>query len=217
MSLSASVLQAVDRVVQTYINRIASQYNIDKNELMCLWTGEENKSNTNENSDISKLGKPELILLCKNKGLKTTGTKAVLIARLSETNPEVSTKSESVKKVENVPVLKKLTSKIPTVPIRRNQFGNYEHAETSFVFNHQTQKVVGKQNDDGSIEPLSETDIDICNKYKFLYELPENLDKKITLADVQVEELDEESDSEEYEQELSEEQELSDDEVYEED
>lgn len=221
MSLSLTVTQAVDRAVQTYISRIATQYNLNKSDLMCLWSGEEVLSTPSvepsDNPQLLKLGKPELMELCKAKGLKSTGTKVVLISRLSGKEETVAVPQTLKKVVAVTPVAKKLTSKIPTVPIRRNQFGNYEHPETSFIFNPQNQKVIGKQNDDGKVEDLTEADIDICNKFKFPYEMPEDLDKKSTLVDVQVEELDDEDSSEEYEEELSEEELSEEEEVYEDD
>lgn len=210
MSLSQAVTKVVDEVVQTYISRIAEQYNLDRNELVSLWSKNTDikyskpSTSSSGNSQLFNLKKAELIELCKAKGIKHTGTVPVLIARLSggeEEQTSVCKKSVAKKQVvTSAPVIKKLVAKIPTVPIRRNQFGNFEHAETSFIFNSKTQKVIGKQNDDGTIEELTPEDINICNKYKFTYELPENLDKKTNLEDVQVEELEEEEEEDEEEE-----------------
>ena len=70
-------------------------------------------------------------------------------------------------------------------------------------------KVYGKQNTDGSVDKLTEKDIDICNKYKFLYILPTNLDEKSGLDD-QIDEDEEELDSDEEELEDEEEELLED-------
>ena len=50
----------------------------------------------------------------------------------------------------------------PTISIRRNQFGNHAHPETGLIFDIKTKKVIGKQNDDGSIEELTAKDIAFC-------------------------------------------------------
>jgi len=55
---------------------------------------------------------------------------------------------------------------------------NFEHKETSFVFNEKTKKVVGKQNPDGTITPLTVEDINMCNKFKFEYQIPFNLQEQ---------------------------------------
>ncbi len=52
--------------------------------------------------------------------------------------------------------------------------------------------LIGKQNDDGTIDDLNAELIDLCNKHKFEYELPTDLDKKSGLDDVEIEELDDE-------------------------
>ena len=217
MSLNQTLVKAVDNVVQLYIERVSQEFNLDKNELMFLWDGKaapvqrvdcnnegEDRSDV-DHSLLSKCSKAELVELCKAKGVRYSGTKVVLIEaltgqKLASPPKKATPKSKKETKKEKVvatPVAKKLTAKIPIVPIRRNQFGNFEHPETSFVFNNKTQKVVGKQNDDGSVEPLTKTDIDICHKFKFMYELPENLDQKMGLDDVVVDELDEDERGEE--------------------
>jgi len=165
-----------------------------------------------DHAELLKYKKPELQALCKQRGLKSSATKEQLINFLLGKNNDITessspkpknTKSVSVKsvpkpapQVEQKTVVSKLTSQVPTIPIRRNQFGNYEFPETSFVFDKKTQKVIGKQNDNGKIDELSSEDIDICNQYKFKYDLPENLEKKSKLSDEKVEELDEESEEE---------------------
>lgn len=215
MSLDQALIKVVNDIIQTYISRISEKYNLDQKELYSLWSTNTDLTYTaptfqvnSANDNLTKLGKVELVALCKAKGIKHTGTKAEIITRLScEEKKSVSTTTEIKKQITpTVPIIKKLVSKIPTVPIRRNQFGNFEHAETSFIFDSKTQKVIGKQNDNGKIDCLTSEDINICNKYKFSYELPENLDRKTGLNNVQVEELDEDDDFEEEEEEEEEEE-----------
>jgi hypothetical protein len=153
-------------------------------------------SDIDENA-LLQYKKPEIQALCRQRGLKCTGTKEQLIALLLSKDGSsamkkevVSKKSEPIKKVSSTPVAQKLVSSIPTVAIRRNQHGNHEHPETSFVFDKKTKKAIGKQNEDGTIDDLTSEDIDICNQWKFQYVLPDNLDKKTKLNDVKVDELD---------------------------
>ena len=224
MSLEQAVTKVINDIIQLYISRVSEKYGLDKNELSSMWSTNTGLKYTappvnSENSQIEKLGKPELVELCKSKGIKHTGTKANLITRLSGAEEKIaSPKATPAKKqvVSSAPVIKKLVAKIPSVAIRRNQFGNFEHAETGFIFDNKTQKVTGKQNDKGEVDPLTSEDINICNKYKFVYELPENLDKKTRLEDVQVDELEEEEEFEEEEFEEEEEEEEFEEEEFEE-
>jgi hypothetical protein len=170
----------------------------------------------------------ELKAICKQRNLKVSGTKNDLIARLmgkeepspknkpeskssesksSESKPKTETKTAKVEKAQakvlETPVAKKLTANIPQVLITRNSFGRYEHAETGLVFDSASRVVIGKQLPDGTLDHLTEDDIDMCNAFKFQYELPTNLDHKAKLNDVVVKELeeDEELDADDVEEE----------------
>jgi hypothetical protein len=216
MSLNQSVVKAVNEVVNNFIQKIASKYNLDPAEILAEWNGTSVKKSsdvdvvntggdTMDEATLSQYKKPELQALCRQKALKCTGTKEQLISYLlgkeggSSSKPPVAKKETPAKKVEDTknistPVAKKLLSSIPTVAIRRNQHGNHEHPDTSLVFDKKTKKAIGKQNDDGTIDDLTPEDIDICNQWKFQYVLPDNLDKKTELKDVKVDELDYEED-----------------------
>ena len=196
-------------------------------------TKSETKSETKEISHepldpvyILQCKKPELKALCKQRGLPCTGTKAVLIGHLQGKVPEKKakdaskTKAKSKAKSKNEPKsVTKLKANIPVIAIRKNQFGHHEHAETGFVFDTKLKKVIGTQQKDGNVKELTKDDINICNKFKFLYVLPTNLDSGLTLDDEVVEELDEELEEEVIEEEeevIEEEEELSDEEIIEE-
>ena len=222
MSLNESLLNAINNVVNTYIERVAQKYDLDSDQLRNLWEGstssaeprpKKGKTKTTEVSSVDtddlsderliKCNKAELSALCKAQGVKCTGTKAVLIARLmGKDEDDAKTVKKSAKKSKakstdnSSKVVKKLTANVPTIPIRRNQFNNLEHPETGFVFDKKTQEVIGKQNDNGSLDTITPADIDLCKKFKFKYIVPENLDNKASLAEVQVEELDDSDDEE---------------------
>ena len=210
MSFSTIIQNAVDDTISKYIDKISIKYKLDKSELSKIWNNidvvvqakEENLPCDDNKQKIvnalTRLTKPELVELCKTKGLKTSGTKTQLIELLS--NEEA--KKLVVKTSNEEKVTAKLVAKIPSISIKRNQFQNFEHEETSFVFDNKEKKVYGKQNPDGSIAPLTKEDINLCNKYKFSYIIPDNLDTKNNKIDEELEDLDEiENDDEEDEEE----------------
>jgi hypothetical protein len=241
MSLKENAFSGLNSVIFTFINLISQKYNINSNELKSLWEGESNvipvvassvvSSSSPAAKELENLTKTQLIEMCKTKNLKVSGTKNELIARILEsesiirpTPPPVVQTTTTTAVVRSPTIIKKLVDKIPKLEIKRNSDGYYVHEETSFVFDTKTQKVYGKLDKNNKIEELSADDIDICNKYKFSYVLPNNLDKKINILDVKVDELDDEVELEddlddefnEDDEDLEEEIELEEDEYYEE-
>ena len=217
MSLSVTISDAIDKVIETFISKVSDKYKIDSGELKLMWNGNEQKqtktihSNKN-NEDTKKVSeidpntllnhnKAELIALCKTHGHKCSGTKSILINRLLGKEQSTADSSQkksivSLKKVENTPVAKKLIANIPNILIRRNQFNNYEHPETGLIFDNSTKIVIGKQNADGSIDDLIEEDIHQCNAFKFKFKLPHNLDHKSSLDDIKIDDLEDDEDDE---------------------
>lgn len=140
----------------------------------------------------------ELKALCRARGLVLKGKKADLISRLSGVDvdnlpdkaPAKKAKKSAAKTATaSAKVIKALTGNIPEIAIRRNKHNNLEHSETGLVFDKQTKTVIGKQNDNGSVDDLTDDDIDLCKKFKFAYKVPDNLDSNADLANVEVEEL----------------------------
>jgi len=206
MSYKSSLFEAIETIVNNYIEKVADVHGLNTTELKNLWcetvdgstkqktapifkkpevTREKSPETCDGASNMSKMTKNELVDLCKAKGYKVTGTKAELIDRLTscpqptKNGKEIVVIEKSCKKFgsSEPSVISKLTSEIPTVRINKNVFGNYEHAETSLLFDDKTKKVIGKQNDDGTIANLTRDDMDICNKYKFCYVIPDNLNE----------------------------------------
>jgi hypothetical protein len=196
MSLSRTIFDTIEDTIKIYIKNIASKHNLNENELYKLWNenADYNKVQTQSkveskvesilDPELMKLTKKELSEICKTKKLPVSGTKTDLIKRILETSSETkinktsSNNSNSNSKPTQPDIIKKLVDKIPVIQIKRNSHGNYEHSETKFVINNTTKKVYGKQNEDGNISELTKEDIDLCHKYKFSYDIPENLDKK---------------------------------------
>jgi hypothetical protein len=216
-----SFSQQLETIVLSYIEKVSQELNIPKNDLLLIWnsggSGINNNTSLGVNAELNKLSKLELQDMCKVKSLKVSGTKTDLIKRIEEF--EVLKKGDQpVLKESSDSVLDKI-AKVPVIEIRRNKFGNFEHSDTSFIFNQETNKVCGKQNPDGSISSLTIDEINICHKYKFNYDIPSNLnsinDKMNELneldeeyVEVDEEELEleiEDDENEEEEQELEEE------------
>ena len=213
MSLKQTLDEAIGNIFNNYVKLIAEKYTLDKSELLALWNSDKMSSYAPDPKIreldpvyLLKCKKPELKALCKQKGVRCTGTKAQLISFLQggsstkETSTKKTSKKSSGKKSDKTPkLIKNMVKKVPVIAIRKNQYGNHEHPETHLVFDNKLKKAIGVQGDDGSIKALTKHDIDICNKFKFSYVLPSNLDSNTKLEDEMVEELEEEELEEELE------------------
>ena len=197
----SSLSKIVENFVESYIDLIHEKFpGTDKKILKDLWNANSTtptsstsifkKPTSGAANELMNLTKGELVELCRTKNLKVSGSKCDLIKRIEEKEL-----NKVVKKVnaeyKPPPVLKKLVEPIQQIKITRNAFQNYEHEETHFVFDNVTKKVIGKQNSDGTISDLTHDDIDICNKYKFPFVIPENLDKNKTTEEEYEEEYEE--------------------------
>jgi hypothetical protein len=130
-------------------------------------------------SDLNSLKLADLKVLCKEKGLPVSGTKAELVQRLggqsgtkpvSKPKPATKPKTKPVSTLQK-PVFQKFLDQKPMV-IKRNVHGNFEHPETHLVFS-QNKKIIGVQNPSGTIDPLTVDDIQ--NVYKYHFELEEGV------------------------------------------
>tara|TARA_Y100000389_G_scaffold45982_1_gene40860 strand:- start:6345 stop:6923 length:579 start_codon:yes stop_codon:yes gene_type:complete len=186
-SFESKIKSVIDEVIGSYIEDVSNKYKIPKLELESLWKGQEKKeTNKVVEKDYSKMKRNELIEVCKKRELSTSGTKKDLIKRIL--------KKENKK--ENI--VDKLDLSLNSVIIKKNSFGNYVHSPTRFVFNKDNKSVVGKEDEEGQILKLDKNDIDICNRYKFKFIVPEDLNTK---DEDEVEEIIEDSDSEDSEEE----------------
>ena len=155
MSLNI-ITKSIDNIVKQYIQKISKKYNLKNEDLLKDWNSNELNNDTNELNELKELNndtkelnekyllkclKPDLVVLCKSKGLRTNGTKNELISYLLDSSKKVD------KKIPDI--LQKIKNTIPTIAIRKNQFGNHEDPITSFIFDRKTKKVIGKQNING--------------------------------------------------------------------
>lgn len=75
--------------------------------------------------------------------------------------------------------------------LRKNQFGNYEHKETGFVFDAQTKSVWGKQIGDKVRTQLSMADVELCKQFGFKFTMPEKFDDDVLENEDQLSDVDE--------------------------
>ena len=130
--------------------------------------------------ELQNLKKTELQAMCKIKGVKVSGTKEVLIQRLLGENNQssiiVESKTKKIKTTKSKKkktnyILTKMSSLRPIINVYKNEFNNFEHQPTKFIFDEFTHKVIGKQNDNGTIDKLTEQDLETCELYKFDYDV----------------------------------------------
>jgi hypothetical protein len=138
-------------------------------------------------TSLKKILKKGLIEMCKKEKLRHTGGKEELLCRLLGT---VYVKKEKVNKNESREerrdVISKLIKSKKNTAIRKNAHNNYEHIATGLVFDRVSKEVYARQGDDGTLIGLTEDDIDECNRYKFQFRLPDNLDT-VNLEDIKIE------------------------------
>lgn len=155
------------------------------------------KSGTNKNQPCGQSVKPGTTF-CGRHTPKDTPTE---VAPKAITPPKV-------KKGEiqtNLPVIDKIIQNREMFKVQLNRFNNFVHKETGFVFNPTTKKVIGKQQEDGTVLSLSVTDIELCKENLWDFEIPtrvrsdkpEVVKRKVTVT---VENDEEEDDDEEEEE-----------------
>ncbi len=222
-NLYKDINQNIENFFDNFIDKISETYKINKKDLEKLLS-EEEKTSLQKTKTISKVksstmidtedfsiqrlvkcSKAELTALCKKKGVKCSGTKDELIARLSEQevpeefkskrtkkSPSEKKKDSSLsKKEEKIPVLNKLKQSFDIIQLRENKFGNLVHPATDLVFDKIDRIVIGKQQDNSEISELTEEDIETCKRYKFHFRVPDNLDTNGGNEDVKIDELEE--------------------------
>jgi hypothetical protein len=72
----------------------------------------------------------------------------------------------------------KIEKRTTEIEVRRNKFGNWEHQGSGILIDRDTRKAYGKQEQDGSVSPLTEEDIELCKSIGFKYVLPDNIKSK---------------------------------------
>jgi hypothetical protein len=149
-------------------------------------------------TDPSKMTVAQLKELCKEKGVPTSGTKPILLARLGLSSTEVKSTSKPAKKSKSPeeekpsPALIKAQDYVNTnntisesITVKLNKFNNREHTASGLLIDKETKKAYGRQNADGTVSELTKDDIELCKKYKLSFVIPTNLDKNRKYDDKQ--------------------------------
>jgi RNA polymerase primary sigma factor len=131
-------------------------------------------------------GKEETSASTTTKTEKKTATKT----------PASSKAKKAESKEKEIPAVKKLNDGKPSYVLKRNKQGNYEHPETSFVFDKTTKEVYGRQTET-CVEPLTIDEIEMCRKLNFKCRLPNTLSKTNDEDDINEEDEDIEEDEDE--------------------
>jgi hypothetical protein len=129
----------------------------------------------------SKL-KGELVSICKDMGLSSSGTKAVLIDRILSKSPNNSSRST----VAATPRVLDTFSNRNTILVVKNSYGNYEHQDSGLVFEKDTGKVIGRQVGE-FVEKLTRDSINYCDIYGLTYDTVMSTDDDTGRIDIDME------------------------------
>ena len=165
---------SVDELIRSFISDVSGKFNISKDDLNNMWDKKEEKivnkyeecGGEGGGDDIEKykkMKKSELVKICDELKISKTGKKDDLINRIIK------------KQNRKDNIIDKLNLSLNSIVIKMNEYNNYVHIPTSFVFNRDTKCVIGKEVEEGQIVQLNKNDINICNKYKFKYNIPDDL------------------------------------------
>ena len=166
--------RSVDDLIRSFISDVSSKFNISKDDLNNMWDKKEDKvvnkeegcGNKGGEEDIekyNKMKKSDLVNICNELKISKSGKKGDLINRIIK------------KQNRKDNIIDKLNLSLNSIVIKKNEYNNYVHIPTSFVFNRDTKCVIGKEVEEGQIVQLNKNDINICNKYKFKYNIPDDL------------------------------------------
>ncbi len=173
--------------IKEFIQLIVEDFEIEEKTLLQLWNMRTKKPSHPVPLDLSTHSVASLKELCKQKGLKMSGTKKELIQRLTDSLTQTQLPLSKGQKKRTPPkkkpvILHNLENNLEKIHIRRNTFGYYEHPETGFIFDEKTHCVIGKQREmldphksNHTIDPLTKEDIEKCKELRFDYLLPDTL------------------------------------------
>jgi len=135
--------------------------------------------------DILKMKVAELKGLCKSRGLKVSGKKQDILARLlgrEVASSEIKSPRKKSPRKKKKPVAKippvQATLKPGEIKIVKNANGDFMHSETSLIFDPDTKEVIARYSEEGGNQGLTKDDIELCNQYRFAYAIPDNLNNR---------------------------------------
>jgi hypothetical protein len=104
---------------------------------------------------------------------KVVVEKVVEVVEEKKEEKKISAKSKKILDIANMEkqkIIQTIQQRRNDIPIVKNQWGNYCHIGTSFVWNRETNEIIGRQSDNGNIIPLTNNNIELCiaNNWKYL-------------------------------------------------
>ena len=99
--------------------------------------------------------------------------KEIIVVEEKKEEKKISAKSKQLLDIANMEkqkIIQTIQQRRNDIPIVKNQWGNYCHIGTSFVWNRETNEIIGRQSDNGNIIPLTNNNIELCiaNNWKYL-------------------------------------------------
>ena len=152
-----------------FLTKVSKKFNINNEQLQTDY-----KAFDEIHSVYSKMKKTELVEECTKQGYKNKGTKDELIVCLID--QVVETAAPKLIKTKVKVVIEKTQAKTPSLVCRKNKFGLLQIDSTNLIFDQKSNKISGKQIDDGSLSLLNQEDLDLCKKLGLDFSLPENLE-----------------------------------------
>ena len=111
----------------------------------------------------------------------------------SNKTPVLKKVKKEDKKLDPPTVQKLVKSEMPErrFALRKNQYGNYEHKETGFVFDPLTKSVWGKQIGDQVRTQLSLSDVELCKQFGFKFTMPEKFEDEVPIEEEELSDVEE--------------------------
>jgi len=116
-----------------------------------------------------------------SKHIKKDNDKVKPVVEKKEKVVEVIKTQKRVKVQELKGIIKNYVEKqkeSPFVRVERNKFGNYQCVDekiTNLLIDPQTLEIFGRQKDDGGIQELSKSEVEICKELGYMFKIPINL------------------------------------------
>ena len=236
-SLSKSLYSVVSEAIEQFASLISDKYDLSKEEVLELWNNgvsSDVKVKDKKPTSTPKEKKPKPpsesteVKTCKyvfkkgkNNGMTCTSKscedssycKKHKAQEGKEDEAPVEKKSKPTttkakKETKDSSVVSKIKESTPSLVIKKNKHGNYEHVETGLVLDKDTKEVYGRQTDSGVVD-LTAEDVETCKRFNFKVRLPQTISKK--KEEVEDDDEEEEEDvEEEVEEEEDEEEEVDD-------
>lgn len=114
-----------------------------------------------DSKKLNILSKKDLIAKCKEKNINSVGTKFELIQRLLKENSSSN-------------ILSEIKHSIPPISLYKMNENLFLHSSSQLVYDYEKKKIIGKKVDE-QICSLTYDDIQECLKYKFKFDVPDNI------------------------------------------